>query len=542
MTGRYRVKGRIGEGGMGRVYVAVHEAIEKRVALKVLNREYSANVEVVERFKQEAISASRIKHPNVIDVFDFGQLEDGSCFIAMELLEGQDVGELLSTRGYVEPDEAIRILLQVAKALALGHSRGVVHRDLKPENVFLQNTPEGERIVKIVDFGIAQLRGSDEVAAGPGRQRRLTKTGMIFGTPEYMAPEQAKGLDVDSRTDIYAAGVILYELLSGGVPFGGESFLDVLNQHVLAPVPPLTTYRPDLALSDELEAVLLRMLEKNPEDRFQNMKEVARALLATPEGRELQAQLSQAGADIDLATDLLSSTESTVDSMGRRRSARTASGHPPPILEPEPARATVLLGSRDRTPPGREVVAASERRSRFALPRLAGIFALVVVTVGGAAWVAAALAPTFGLARPARSLAPQPAAGEAPKKPTTEASSVRMAASSQRAAPLPKAEEVAPPAASNSVKLRVVTEPEAAVLFRDDFQVCDRTPCEIEVEPGAAVSLLARKGSAVGVAKVRAQTDQTVSVPLKAPVKKAPSTQQLCEVNVDGLKILRPCQ
>src|SRR5690606_6694002 len=141
------------------------------------------------------------------------------CFIALELLEGQDFGEMLGMRGFVPPVEAVRIMLQVAKALGLAQSRGVVHRDLKPENVYLHTTPAGELVVKIVDFGIGPRRGRVEVSESPGRRRRLTKTGMIFGTPEYMAPEQARGLEVDHRTDIYAAGIILYELLTGGVPF-----------------------------------------------------------------------------------------------------------------------------------------------------------------------------------------------------------------------------------------------------------------------------------------------------------------------------------
>ncbi|HSC89678.1 MAG TPA: serine/threonine-protein kinase, partial [Polyangiaceae bacterium] len=240
VAGRYRVMRCLGEGGMGKVYMAEHEAIEKRIALKVLHREYSANTDVVERFKQEAISASRIKHPNVIDVFDFGQLEDGACYIAMELLEGQDLGDALQQVGAFDPEQGLRIVLQVSRALGAAHMRGVVHRDLKPENVFLQNTPEGEQVVKIVDFGIAQLRKNEDADAPvEERKRRLTRTGMIFGTPEYMAPEQARGLGVDQRSDVYATGCILYELLSGSVPFIGESFLDVLNKHVMAPVPSL---------------------------------------------------------------------------------------------------------------------------------------------------------------------------------------------------------------------------------------------------------------------------------------------------------------
>jgi len=534
VTGRYRVKGRIGEGGMGTVYLAVHEAIEKKVALKILNREYSANREVVDRFKLEAVSASRIKHPNVIDVFDFGQTEDGACFIAMELLEGHDLGELLSMRGFIDPPEAIRILLQVAKALGLAHSRGVVHRDLKPENVFLQNTPEGERIVKIVDFGIAQLRGKEEAGPQEGRRRRLTKTGMIFGTPEYMAPEQARGVEVDHRTDVYAAGIILYEMLSGGVPFVGDSFLEVLNQHVLDPVPPLRTYKPDLTISVELEEVVTRMLEKRPDDRFPNMKEVSLALLATPEGRTMRAKLTSSGgfgAEFDVATSLLS-TDTTMDGNGRKRSAKTESGHPPPMpVEDRHSPPTGILGTRDRTPPGRELSPTSSGQGS-PLPLIFGLITLLLLVGIGATWSflsrsGASTDAEKPMEKPA-SAATLPPAAQAP------------AASAEPAAPAAQA-PVAQKAGS-TVRLSIVTEPAGAVVLEDGFQVCDASPCELEVDAGAAVTLVARKGPQTGQAKVLAHKDQSVTIALRAPVKKAAPAPKLCEVTVDGLKILRPCE
>ena len=297
VTGRYRVKARIGEGGMGTVYAAEHEAIEKKIALKVLHHQYSQNQTVVERFKQEAISASRIKHPNVIDVFDLGQLDDGSCFIAMEFLEGQDLGDALASRGAFSPEESVRITSQIARALSLAHSRGVVHRDLKPENVFLQHTTEGDDVVKIVDFGIAQLRRDDTPKEEEARPRRLTKTGMIFGTPEYMAPEQARGRQVDERADVYSAGVILYELLSGAVPFTGESFLDVLNQHVMAPVPSLSSQTEGLSISPLLESAVMRSLAKEPSERFASMKEFIACLGETPEGRAARGESASFGDD-----------------------------------------------------------------------------------------------------------------------------------------------------------------------------------------------------------------------------------------------------
>src|SRR5688572_26112909 len=168
-AGRYRVIKPLGEGGMGQVYLAEHEAIEKRIALKVLHAEYAHKGDIVARFQQEAISASRIKHPNVLDVFDFGQLDNGCFYLAMEFLEGHDLAGEIQKSKVLDPLRGLRFALQICRALAAAHSKGVVHRDMKPENVFLQRTGDGEEIVKIVDFGIAQLKPSNEEAAKIGR-------------------------------------------------------------------------------------------------------------------------------------------------------------------------------------------------------------------------------------------------------------------------------------------------------------------------------------------------------------------------------------
>src|SRR5262245_35194197 len=259
-AGRYRVIKPLGEGGMGQVYLAEHEAIEKRIALKVLHAEYAHKSDIVARFQQEAISASRIKHPNVLDVFDFGQLENGCFYLAMEFLEGNDLADDLVRHRTMEPGRGIRIALQICRALSAAHGKGVVHRDMKPENVFLQRTADGEEIVKIVDFGIAQLRSNDEAAASETKHRRLTRTGMIFGTPEYMAPEQASGKHADLRADVYAVGIILYEMFTGAVPFTGETFLAVLTRHLHDPPPPMNAVCPDLAISPHLQEVIMRAL------------------------------------------------------------------------------------------------------------------------------------------------------------------------------------------------------------------------------------------------------------------------------------------
>lgn len=529
ITGRYRVVSRIGEGGMGTVYAARHEAIEKKIALKVLHKEYSANPEVVDRFKQEAISASRIKHNNVIDIFDFGQLEDGSCFIAMEFLEGQDLGDALQGVGAFSPEPAIRIILQVCGALSAAHARGVIHRDMKPENIFLQTTAEGDHLVKIVDFGIAQLRSDEaaESAAAP-RQRRLTKTGMIFGTPEYMAPEQARGRNVDQRSDVYSTGVILYELLSGGVPFTGESFLDVLNKHCLEPVPPIAELNPDARLSQEVIDVVQTALAKDPSGRFASMKDLATALLRTPEGKAMSASIS---------------AFTSFKEMGGEPGGGAVAPAPP--ISPK-ASSTAIMGSRGPTP-----LAGSA--TTFPLPTRSnlGIWLLLgaLVMVGGGIWV--------WVNSRGESIAAKATSEEAP---AGEESPSAQGASAERPPEAPPPTEQAPvmPTEENEqIVLHVESAPTGAIVMKDGFQVCDATPCDVVVEHGEAVTLEAQKGAFRGQAKVLAQREQKVSMALSAPQaapRRAPSPrpaptpepkepeQKLCEVVVNGLKILRPCE
>lgn len=519
VSGRYRVIRALGEGGMGKVYLAEHEAIEKRIALKVLHREYSANPDVVERFKQEAISASRIKHPNVIDIFDFGQLDDGSCFIAMELLEGQDLGDALQQRGVFSPEQAVQIALQICRALQTAHARGVVHRDMKPENVFLQTTPDGEQNVKIVDFGIAQLRKAEDTdAPAPGR-RRLTKTGMIFGTPEYMAPEQARGQGIDHRSDIYATGIILYELVSGSVPFMGQSLLEVLNHHVLSPVPPLRHKYPQIQISAELEALIYQALEKRPEDRFESMKALAEALVQTPEGAALGRH------SLVSLTSLTDAPQTQVSPAPLDASTQ---------IHGSPRGTTPIVGAQ--TIP--ELPAGVPQRSWTPLISVLG-FALVGM-IGFAVWK--------NLSGP--SPEEKPASSDAPVAPER---AVAAAPEGQNLAPAPEP-AVAPaaqekPAAPEQIVLSVVTVPPGALIEKEGFQVCESSPCEVLAERDEALTLTARLGQRVGTAKVLAQRDQNVSITLSAPParkpkpseNKAPPQQQLCEVNVDGLKILRPC-
>jgi serine/threonine-protein kinase len=281
LAGRYVVKGRIGEGGMGLVYEGLHRDIDKRVAIKVLRDDLSRRPEVVARFRQEAKSASRIGHENIVDISDFGETTRGASYFIMEFLDGEDLANVLGRDVTVDADRACAIVLQCCRALSATHAKGIVHRDIKPENIFLTTRDGIEDFVKIVDFGIAKM--SDiETEGAPGR--KLTKTGMIFGTPEYMSPEQAAGKELDHRVDVYALGIILYECLSGRVPFEGDTFMGVLTQHLFSELPAIDELNPNAKVSPELETVIRKALAKDPDDRYQDTEELAEAISCALDG------------------------------------------------------------------------------------------------------------------------------------------------------------------------------------------------------------------------------------------------------------------
>ncbi|WP_428261817.1 protein kinase domain-containing protein [Haliangium sp.] len=276
---RYFIETKLGDGGMGTVYLARHIALEREVALKVLHPHYCDKPDIVERFLREARAASRIRHENVVDITDFGSTPEGVVFFAMEVLEGHDLHEAVDVaRGpaYGLPwSRARKIFLQICAALEAAHEHGIVHRDLKPENIFLVEWAGHKDVVKLLDFGIAKL---DEASSGG---RRLTRTGTLFGTPEYMAPEQARGGDVDHRADIYAMGCLLYQLIVGEVPFAADDYVQVLTMHLSAP-PPAISADTFAAVGAPLgiEGVIARAMAKEVDDRFPTIADMARAVRA----------------------------------------------------------------------------------------------------------------------------------------------------------------------------------------------------------------------------------------------------------------------
>ncbi|HEY0192797.1 MAG TPA: serine/threonine-protein kinase, partial [Kofleriaceae bacterium] len=265
IDGRYRVIELIGEGGMGKVYLAEHIEIGRRVALKVLHPSYSRMPDLVERFRREARAATKIDHPNIVGVTDSGTTADGSVYFVMEFLEGVELGNVIEREGAIDVARALKITGQICRALAAAHREGIIHRDLKPENIFLVTRDGTADTVKVLDFGIAKT-----TEAEAARERRLTSPGMAMGTPEYMSPEQAAGRPADARCDVYALGAIMYEMVTGIPPYSGDNFMEILTKKATQDPPPPHTVRAELPapVSDLVTAAMAR----NPNDRPQTME------------------------------------------------------------------------------------------------------------------------------------------------------------------------------------------------------------------------------------------------------------------------------
>jgi eukaryotic-like serine/threonine-protein kinase len=274
--GNYRSLALLGEGGMGAVYLAEHPGIGRRVAVKVLHKNYTRDEHLLARFLNEARAANAIRHPNIIEILDSGMLADGTPFLVMELLEGESLGTRLRQNGALSIAAAVDFAYQTASALGAAHAKGIVHRDLKPDNLFVVPDPHDshrER-VKVLDFGIAKLQ------QGSVADSVKTRTGTLMGTPIYMSPEQCRGTRaVDHRSDIYSLGVIFYEMLVGQPPFVSEGFGDLVNMHLNVPPASARSKRAEIPLA--VDALVLKMLAKNPEDRYLEMTEVQGALKAS---------------------------------------------------------------------------------------------------------------------------------------------------------------------------------------------------------------------------------------------------------------------
>ena len=292
---RYEIIRRIGEGGMGAVYEARHSIIGKRVAIKVLLDKFVENQELIARLLQEARLASSIGHQNIVDVTDFGTTRDGRAFVVMEFLEGESLSDLIMRDAPLPIERSLAIVKQVASALGAAHRKGIVHRDVKPENVYLVRRDDQD-FVKVVDFGVSKaVRTREETGSD---WQRLTRTGAVLGTPLFMSPEQASGNeDIDERADLWAAALILYECLTGELPFRGSNYLGVISQILNKDAQPPSALRPELGIPNAVDRVVMHGLEKDRTRRYQHMAEFERDMDRLLAGEMDVVSDGSAGAD-----------------------------------------------------------------------------------------------------------------------------------------------------------------------------------------------------------------------------------------------------
>jgi serine/threonine protein kinase len=329
LANRYVVERKIGEGGMGMVFEARQISLSKPVAIKVLTRDVTQHPEVFARFRTEAEVTTSIRHPNIVDILDFGELEDGSPFFVMELLDGEPLVDVLRREGRLSQTRSIRIAVQIARALAAAHERGVIHRDLKPDNVHVLAHDGGEEFVKVLDFGLAKVTNASGV----------TREGQVFGTPRYMSPEQASGIVVDERSDIYSLGVMLYELVAGRCPFEADTMLAILGMHRFDPPPPLRSLHPPAEVSASLEAIVMRCLAKDPAARYPSMaalRDELSGLMTSP--TLLAAGTPPSAASLAGGTSPVPPTQVFIEGSSSRRPAAPAKPDKPVSAPPAASR------------------------------------------------------------------------------------------------------------------------------------------------------------------------------------------------------------
>ena len=267
---RYHVLSKLGEGGMGQVYLAEHVKMGRRSAVKVLHPGMVNDADAIGRFNREAANASRINHPNVAAIYDFGETTEGLIYLAMELVDGMSLAALIAQVGTLDAARAASITLQVADALSVAHDMGIVHRDLKPDNIMIGRNRDGSDLVKVVDFGIAKAAGKEG--------QTVTRTGHVIGTPEYMSPEQLAGDVLDGRSDQYSLALVAFNMFTGLLPFPGATSRESMTMRLTERPRRLGEMRPDLPWSDEVQEVMDRALEPNPADRYPQTVEFGRAL------------------------------------------------------------------------------------------------------------------------------------------------------------------------------------------------------------------------------------------------------------------------
>ncbi|MGF1469997.1 MAG: serine/threonine-protein kinase [Sandaracinaceae bacterium] len=483
----YEVEERIGVGGMGAVYRARHVHLEKPFAIKVLTDAVAERAQAVERLKQEAVAASRIDHENICRVVNFDRADGGAVFIVMEYLEGESLAAALG-RGPIALRRALPITYQLCRALHAAHEHGIVHRDLKPENVFLTQQA-GRQLVKVLDFGISKVRRAQ------AEQVRMTRTGQLVGTPLYMSPEQAKGeSDVDRRADLYATGVILFEMIAGAPPFEGRNYFELLWKHGNEPAPSIATRNPNVYAPAGLEAALERALAKDPDARFPTMEAFEAALLAAvPEVPAL----------------------------------------PPPVsLPPEPPRGTAVRERRLRpsarptadAPRAAATTTAPTESLRVPVSRRGPLIAVVVGGLLSLAAVVIALGRTPVASAP-EDVPPEPdGAAEAAAPPAPPGA--ELASGDPASAPADRAADEEEAAAPAAVSVHLESRPPGAEVKLGE-RVLGRTPLVVGLEPTTDAQpltfhLAGHRVARIDVVPRDGREVPPVRLPRRRPAREAP--------------------
>ena len=435
--GNYLITAKLGEGGMGVVYLAEHPVIGRKVAMKAIHPELSRNPEVVSRFVTEAKSVNQIGNEHIVDIHDFGNTADGEFYFIMEFLQGEALVDRVRRAAPLEPARALAIAAQVADALGASHQHGIIHRDLKPENIFLINKGHIPDFVKVLDFGLAKL------TQGEAKVSHKTRTGSVMGTPNYMSPEQCEGkANIDHRSDIYSLGVILFEMVTKNVPFGGEGYGEIIVKHITSPIPSARALNP--LLPYPIEAIIMRAMAKRRDERFQTMEEFG-AALQDPEAYAASAPLFD--ADGAPSAPIALPYAGGAEPAGRANSVisgQVVFGEP----GADPNAGTVPVPSTFRDAAG-ELAEDDDLYATRRQPRRTGILVAAAIAV-----VAASVA-AYMFTRPAT------------------------------AVPAPVATSTVPPAQPRKVRLSFKSEPAgAAVLRKDTNQQLGVTPFTVEWPAG----------------------------------------------------------
>lgn len=562
LQGKYRIENHIASGAMGAVYRGRQLAVERNVAVKILKLPDTLKgddrTRMVRRFEREARLTSRLQHPNSIRVFDYGETEDGRPYLVMELLRGPTLKAVLRSEGHLSAWRVARIARQMCKALQEAHSLGVVHRDLKPDNVFLVDF-EGERdFVKVVDYGIARVTGG-----GDTDQESMTHTGTTLGTPKYMSPEQALGRTVSARTDLYALGVMIYELLTGQAPYHADNPIATAMQHVSAPIPPLPPIGLPIEVEEGWRALVARLMAKKADDRPSSAATVAAALehleirsreamgvgsdteeeiVALLRAPELAENVDAEGGPTQVTVANEDATQAT-DVVEAAQALAARASRPPPLPPgptaptgteaipipvqappPEPKRRrgplTIVLGGAALLAVGYGIAALADRStpSGGSQPPVAGsqtstppdpahvpndakdAGATVPTTDAASAVPAADAGPTSADARTI-------AAGDGAAHPADAAGGGAQASADARSTPADTADAAgtASGAAATTAHLVLTSEPTNAHVFLDKEELC-QTTCERELPPGKVSLRVTRPG----------YRDRTVTLDLKA--------------------------